>query len=189
MSERIMTPEMRLALTADVVWPIIFVYASFPDIEVRLWSGNGIFSWGGETWFGVGALIAVEDISESIDSGQRGVAVKFSGIPSEFFIAAGLGNYQNRPAKIWLGALRPKFELAMDPQLLFSGFMDSDHVMDNGSTVIITIFAESRLNDQLRARVFRYSHEDQQMLYPEADDKGLEFVAALQDVALKWGTK
>jgi hypothetical protein len=184
-----MTAEMRAAVVAPVVRPIVFVYASFPDVEVRFWSGLGELQWAGETWLGTGSLLAIEDIAESTDSSQKGVAVRLSGVPSELFDATSLGNYQNRPAKIWFAALNEAFELIIEPYLYFSGVLDSDNVEDNATEVIITIFAESRLSDHLRARVFRYTHEDQQTLYPEADDRGLEFVAALQDAQLKWGTK
>jgi len=187
MDERNMSAEMRAAVTADVVRPVLFIYASFPDVEFRIWSGLGALEWEGETWLGPGSLLAIEDITESTDSAQKGFSAKLSGVPSEIFNATSLGNYQNRPAKIWLGALNAAMELVMEPYLFFSGVLDSDSVVDDGSLVSITIFAESRLSDHLHSKVFRYSHEDQQTLYPSDGDKGLEFVAALQDAQLNWG--
>lgn len=190
MSERNLSPAVRAAVIAPTVRPALFFYASFPDVEFRIWSGLGSILWEEEVWAGAGSLVAVEDISESIDSGQKGVSVRLSGVPSEIFDAASLGDYQNRPVKIWLAVFDLEaFNMIADPYLFFSGVLDSDSVEDNGVSVIITMFAESQLSDHLRARVFRYSHEDQQTLYPAAGDRGLEFVAALQDVQLKWGSK
>lgn len=185
--ERNMSEEMRAAAVADVVRPILFFYADFPDGIARLWSGLGTIEWDGGTWLGFGSMIAISDIAESTDSAQKGVSVRFSGAPSDLFDRTTLGDYQNRPAKIWLGALDAEMAPVMEPFLFFSGVLDSDSVEDDGKTVTITIFAESRLSDHLKAKVFRYSHEDQQTLYPADDDKGLEFVAALQDSQLNWG--
>ena len=186
--ERNMSAAMREAVTGSVFRPILFVYASFPDIEVRLWSGLGSIEWDGHTWLGMGSILGVEDITETTDSASQGISLQLSGMPSSLFEAAALGNYQNRPAKVWLGALDESMQLIMEPYLFFSGVMDSDRVDENGETVTVTIFAESRLSDQLKSKVFRYSHEDQQTLYPLDNDKGLEFVAALQDSTLNWGT-
>jgi len=65
--------------------------------------------------------------------------------------------------------------------------MDHDTVSDDGQEVSVTIQLESPLSDQRKARAFRYTHEDQQTLYPTAGDKGLEFVAALQNIQIRWG--
>ncbi len=184
-----MSPEMRAAVVAPVVRPILFVYASFPDVEFRVWSGLGGLEWDGHLWVGAGSLLALEDITESTDSAQKGLAARLSGLPSDVYDATTLGNYQGRPAKVWLAALDENYRLIMEPYMWFSGVMDSDRLEDNGQTASMTIFAESRLSDHLRARVFRYSHEDQQTLFPSADDRGLEFVAVLQDSQLNWGKK
>ncbi len=190
MDERNMSVAMRSAVTADLVRPVLFFYADFPDGAVRLWSGLGLIHWDGYDWMGFGSMLAMEDITESTDSAQKGVSCKFSGVPSDMFDKTTLGNYQNRSAKIWLGALEvTTLAIVMDPYLFFHGLLDSDHIEDNGTSVAITLFAESRLSDHLHSKVFRYSHEDQQTLYPTANDKGLEFVAALQDAELHWGKK
>lgn len=179
---------MREAVTAPVVRPVLFVYADFPDATVRFWSGLGVIEWDGQTWYGAGSMLAIEDITETTDSAQNGLSAKLSGIPSSIFTSVSLGNYQNRAAAVWLGAMDEQAQLMMEPINFFRGVLDSDQIEDDGTNVVITISAESRLSDHLRARVFRYSHEDQQTLYPSANDLGLEFVAALQDAEIKWGT-
>jgi hypothetical protein len=45
--------------------------------------------------------------------------------------------------------------------------------------------AESRLIDLERSRERRYTSEDQKIDYP--NDKGLEFIADLQDKEIVWG--
>jgi hypothetical protein len=117
------------------------------------------------------------------------MALQLSGIASAIFDATQIGNYQGGRAAVWLAAFDEAMGLIADPYLLFEGTLDSDEISDNGQTVTITIFCEGPLADHLIARVWRYTHEDQKTLYPGTEDRGLEFVAALQDSELKWGSR
>ena len=187
MSERDIHADVKTALGENLVRPALLVYADFPDGPVRMWTGIGTLYAEGESWVGVGHLLAVEDITETTDSAQNGMAVRLSGIPSEIFSAITLGNYQNRRAEVMMIVFDRDYDAIGEPVMLFRGLMDSDSVKDTGQEVAVTISLESSMSDQLRPRVFRYTHEDQQTRYPDAGDKGLEFVAALQSLSLKWG--
>ena len=185
--ERPLDSEVRAAVAENVVRLAVLAYADFPSGPVRMWTGIGTLFVDGHDWQGVGSLLAIEDITETVDSAQNGMAVRLSGIPSEIFDAVTLGNYQNRRAEVSLVLFDEDYTVCGSPVPLFKGLMDSDTVKDSGSEVSVTIYLESALSDQLRPRVFRYTHEDQQTLYPGEDDKGLEFVAALQNLQLQWG--
>ena len=176
------------AIQQNVVRPALLCYANFPDGEIRIWSGFGTLYAAGQEWLGLGSMIAIEDITETADTAQNGMSVKLAGIPSDLFSAVILGNYQNRRAEVSLVVFDADGEIIGEPVTLFRGLMDSDTVRDTGREVSVTIHLESALSDQLRPRIFRYTHEDQQTKYPAAGDKGLEFVAALQNLQLKWGT-
>jgi hypothetical protein len=63
--------------------------------------------------------------------------------------------------------------------------MDVMGIEDSGDTANINVTAESRLIDLERSRERRYTSEDQKINYP--NDKGLEFIADLQDKELVWG--
>ena len=56
---------------------------------------------------------------------------------------------------------------------------------DGGQTCTISVSAESRLIDLDRTRERRYTSEDQKIDFP--NDKGLEFIADLQDKEIIWG--
>lgn len=185
--ERPLHAAVKTAMAADTVYPALLFYADFPGGAVRMWTGIGPLAVMGETWTGLGDLIGVEDVTESTDSAAQSLAVRLSGIPSTVFNPVMLGNYQNRRAEVWLCAMTADGAVIGDPYLLFSGLMDSDSIRDTGTEVSVTITVESAMSDQLKPRVFRYTHEDQQTLYPAANDKGFEFVAALQNVELRWG--
>ena len=187
MSERILDPDTTAALGEGVVRLAVLAYADFPSGPVRIWSGIGTLYADGHEWAGVGGLLSIEDVTETVDSAQSGMAVKLSGMPSALFTSVTLGDYQNRRASVMLAVFDPAGDLIGSLVYLFRGLMDSDAVRDDGSEVSVTMTLESALSDQLRPRVYRYTHEDQQTLYPDEEDKGLEFVAALQSLQLNWG--
>ena len=63
--------------------------------------------------------------------------------------------------------------------------MDLMSIDDSGDTANINVTAESRLIDLDRTRERRYTSEDQKIDFP--NDKGLEFIADLQDKEIVWG--
>ena len=64
--------------------------------------------------------------------------------------------------------------------------MDVMTIEDAGDTANISLSAESRLIDLERARVRRYTNNDQQNQF--AGDTSLRFVADLQDKEIAWGS-
>ena len=63
--------------------------------------------------------------------------------------------------------------------------MDTMVIADEAETASLSITLENRLVDFERARVRRYTSEDQKIDFP--NDKGLEFVADLQEKEILWG--
>lgn len=187
MNERDLTDEMKAAVAAPIVRPAFFYYADFPDGILRMWSGVGNIEWDGETWLGCGNLLSIEEVTETTDSAQHGLRARFSGIPSEIVDPVLIKGYVGREAKFWLVAFDENDAVISEPYLMFSGKMDSDSIIDDGSTVTVTIEIQGELSDHLKARVSRYTHEDQQTRYPDAGDEGFEFVAALQTANIEWG--
>jgi len=61
-------------------------------------------------------------------------------------------------------------------------------VNDDGQEATIIMTAENKLVDFRRPRETRYTHEEQQNLYPVSPfDLGLEFVNAIQEKQIYWG--
>ena len=63
--------------------------------------------------------------------------------------------------------------------------MDVMNISESGDSAQITINGESRLIDLDVPRVRRYTSEDQKIDFP--NDKGLEYIADLQDKEIVWG--
>ena len=69
------------------------------------------------------------------------------------------------------------------PVIVFRGRMDQMSVT-LGDAASVTVRLENRLADWDRARVRRYTDEDQKRLF--ATDKGFEFVTATVDKDIVW---
>lgn len=187
MSERELHSALKTAIAEKKVRPILLLSADFEDGPVRVWTGVGEFQWNDQTWQGLGSLLSVDAVQEQIDGSSQGLKVALSGLDSTFFSPVLLGDYQDRRGEIYFGALTETGAMVGEPYLLFAGKLDSDETEDDGETSTLTLSIESRLADLLRKRERRYTHQDQQALYPSGNDDGLKFVPALQNLELKWG--
>ncbi len=176
------------ALAAEVdgahIQPITLVQLEFDGGNVNLWTGMGDANFLGETFIGGGNLLSIEPIEETQDLRAVGARFTLTGIDPAFISTALNEDYRNRPARMWLGALDAAGVILADPFLIFEGRMDVMTPVLGRQFAAITLTAENRLIDLTRPRVRRYTPEDQNTDYPT--DKGLEFVAGLQDKQVKW---
>lgn len=167
--------------------PAIFVDLAWPSGTVRVWTGVGSFTWGGNEYIGVGTLGGVSPIPESSDGRANGITLTLSGIDSSL-ISTVLGqHYQGRSGKLWLGFLNSAGALISDPPYqLFAGKMDVCSIEEGGTTSTISISIENQMIVLQQASGRRITHEDQQIDYP--GDLGLEYIAAInQDRPINWG--
>lgn len=155
----------------------------FDGGSARLWSGIGDLSFGGETFTGSGTVMSVSPVEEDPEISAKGISVTLSGITSTILSYALNENYQGRSLKVYVGAIAD--DGTVSSYIAFSGFMDVMTILESGDTCTVTITAESRLVDLERARVHRYTSQNQRQLYP--NDSGLDYVSTLQDKEIEWG--
>ena len=183
MSSRTLTSGVTTEIAKSAVEPVIFVSMDFTS-TLYLWSGIGDKTWDGHTWQGTGYLGKISAIQETLDVTAKGISLELSGVPSSLISITLDEDYQGRDVIIWLGFMDNE-SIISDPVKIFSGRMDVMQINEQGETSTIIVSAESRLADLLKAREWRYTDEDQQILHP--GDKGLEFVNALQTKEIVWG--
>lgn len=182
---RDLNSPMTTAVDEQLVKPAILFQAEFSDGTVRMWTGVGDLSWDSQTWTGAGNFIQLGKIEETTDIKARGVSITLSGIPSSLISTALQSEYQGRFLTIWLMLFDKDTDaIVSDPVILFKGRMDTMEIDEGEETATIFLSAESRLIDFERKRNRRYTNEDQKIDYP--NDKGLEFVAAIQDKPIVW---
>lgn len=186
---RTLTSGMLAVTTADVVRPAYFVRMVFDSgespNELNLWSGIGDLTYGGNTYLGVGDLLSISDIKETSDISATGINVVLSGVKTSFIVIAKDHEYQGRALSVSLGAFDSVGALIADPVIVFSGFMDTMIISENGEYSTINVSVENKLIAFERSKVRRYTAEDQKIDHPT--DKGFEFVTAIVQKEIIWG--
>lgn len=186
MSRSLTTPAQD-AIVAKVFRAASIVQLDFDSGPVRFWGGIGPLPWNGNTFTGAGNLGNVSAVEETAETKATGLTFSLSGIPSEL-IAVALGeHYQGRACAMWIGLFDENWALIDDPVLAFSGRMDVMLVEDGGRTCTIQVTAENRLIDLDRPNETRYyTDQDQQAEY--SGDRFFEFVPAMQEAVVVWGS-
>ena len=150
----------------------------FDSGTLRLWTGIGDRTIGGNVYTGSGSLLSISGIEEASDLSARGATVSLSGIDSSLVSLAISEPYQNRVCKIYLGSGGDYFES-------FSGFMDTMTINDSGDSCEIAIAVESKLIVLERIVPLRYTQETQVQRYPTGTF--FSYVTSLADKSIIWG--
>jgi hypothetical protein len=185
MSERDLTPAVKSELDRANVQLGLLVEIIFDSGPLRLWSGSEDRTFFGNLFRGVGGFGGIDRVEETAgDIRASGIAFTLSGISVDQLSLALQEQFQGRVATVWLQMFDIDWA-PLDAAIKLNKYKCDYPVIDKGGdTFTITVYAESILADLERARVRRYTHEDQQMLYP--GDRGLEFVAAIQNKEVIW---
>jgi hypothetical protein len=167
MGERDLTAAIKAELSKDQVQIALFVEMIFDSGALRLWSGIGDRILNGNTFNGAGQFGKIDRIEESAgDIKAAGITLSLSGIPANLRALAEDEDCQGRPVNVWLGFFDSDWTLIANAVKLNGYLMDYPIIEEGGSTCTITVFCESILADLERPKVRRYTHEDQQDLYP-----------------------
>lgn len=182
---RPLTTNLKTAITADRVLPVIFVEASFATGFLRIWSGIGTKNWNALDWVGVGNLGTMSALPETTDVQAQSVTLSLSGIPNETLNDVLQEIRQGYPCRIWLGALDDSDNVIVDPYCVLAGRIDVGTIDERPDSSVVSITVESQLVDMQRLRDRRYTDQDQQFYFP--GDLGFAFVSAIQQWNGVWG--
>jgi hypothetical protein len=178
--------DFSTAVQLDEIHPIMLFKVNTSGGDVRVWSGIGDLTYDSETYIGTGTFGGVSATNERTDLTASGVTLSLSGIPSSL-VSTALGQVQQgRLCQVWMALLNTSTgALVDDPYELFAGFSDVTVLTEQGETSTISIQAENRLVDLERARIRRYTDEDQKSEH--SADIGFKFVPSLQDKVILFG--
>ena len=182
---RDITAALADALDAADLRPAILFEGVFPSGTVRIWTGAGPVEWDGKTWTGVGVLLGLGALEETSDVVASGTTVSLSGVPLDLVGLAIDEARQGQPGRIWLALLTKDRQIIADPVQAFTGRLDVPEIQEDVQSCRITISYESRLIDLNVPRNWRYTHENQQVLF--TGDLGFAHVTAIQDQEITWG--
>lgn len=177
---RTIPSALLTAITARECQPYLAFEALLDGGALRLWTGRGNRTIGGNIYTGAGALIGVGEMSEAIDLTAQSLTVTLSGLASGILATALAEPYQGRVANIYVGE-----RSTTDVMLAFSGYLDTMSPADDGTTSSLTVTIESKLVDLQRPRTRRYTKESQKALFP--GDTFFDWTADLADKQVPWG--
>jgi len=180
-----LTTALNNQFIASSLNPFIAVNLDFESDPVNAWVGNGIITFGGVDYFGLGNMLNITPIEETHEVKATTCTVNMSGIPADLISLALSSNYQGRTGTIYLGALDTNRAVVADPYVIFSGNMDVLTITESAENHIVSVQLESRLVTLERSKTRRFTKEDQQIEFP--DDLGLNNIAKLRDKKIEWG--
>ena len=205
---RDLSPNTISNISRDVVYPFFAVELEFDSPNtIRMWTGQGtLVLEDGTEWVGLGTLLDISSIEETSEMAVKGATLTLSGVPSEVLSLALREPYQGRVCNIYFGTFSEAGSLLQEGgsyillqdgskinlqtgeagfNQMFSGYMDQMNIGDDPDTCTIELNVENKLIDLERARVARYTDGYQKSIYP--NDRGLEFVAGMQNREVPWG--
>jgi hypothetical protein len=171
------------AVQTEVVSRTIAVALDFPSGFARYCGAPFDLVIDGATFLGVGALGGVSVVEEGIELRAYGLEVMLTGIPRDNVALALTEAYQGRRATVWEVPLDASNAPVADPAVVFRGRMDQMNV-SLGETASVTVRLENRMADWERARVRRYTDEEQRRDYPT--DAFFGFLSATVEKDLIW---
>jgi hypothetical protein len=178
---RDITAPVSNALDDAVITPFFAVDLDFDSGPLYVWSGYGDLVIGAKTYLGAGSLLNISSVTETTEMDAKGATLSMSGIPSSFLSVALQEPYQGRECLIYFGVTSSPSDYVE----VFSGELDQMNIEESGDTCVVSVTAENVLIKLERPVVRRFTNEDQKSRFP--NDRGLEFVAALQDKDILWG--
>lgn len=202
---RELAPLVKEELTKQVLEPFFTVELDFDSGPLYMWTGYGNLTIGGKTYIGAGQLLNISSVTETTEMEAKGATITVSGIPSGFLSVALQEPYQGRECRIFFAIVVNEELLQENGGLLlteagdiilteesgiklteiFSGELDQMNIEENADTAIVSVTAENVLIKLERPTIRRFTNEDQRSRFP--NDKGLEYVASLQDKEILWG--
>lgn len=180
---RTLTASVLSAIQSSTLRPVILYEGTWASGVARFWTGIGDLTWNSQTWTGLGNLVGITEIAETAETRVEGVELSLSGVPSSE-ISRALGSVQQgAPATLYFGVMGSDGTVSASTQ--FIGRMDTVRIVEDGTNATISVRYLSRLADMRKANARRYDDADLQAEY--TGDKGLEFVASIQDVSIVFG--
>lgn len=168
-------------LQQPVVQPYFAVEMLFDSGAVRIWSGLGNRTIGGNVYTGTGNLMMIDGLNEVSDIAAKTATVTLSGLDSATIALALAEPYQRRQATIIMGLV----DVPADFMIVFAGYMNTMDISDDADSATITLSIDSKLIDLEKATNLRYTQQAQEAQYP--GDTFFSYVAGMVDREFTWG--
>lgn len=174
LQEEIEKPELR---------PFLGLHIDLPD-PVYAVTGNASIFYAGEEWSAIGGLGTIDTIGEGTDGSATGVKASLYQVPSEFRDDIADQAVRGCLYELYVGALDPSYTDVIGFKNIWKGRLDTYEIVDAGDTITVTAGGESRMRDQRRPAIKRFTDWWQRRKYP--DDVAFQYVSRMVEVPILW---
>ena len=175
-------------LTSGSLRPFYAIKMNFTSGTLLLATTYADLVIGGNTYLGSGNILSVAPITETSDTRASGLEISLNGLDTSILSAGLTEDTQGMVVEVYFGVLTTtdNADVIVDtPYQIFSGFIDSMVLQENGETSNLKFMIENKLITLEIPTDRRYTDQDQDNFYP--GDKGCNFVTSLQDKSVAWG--
>jgi hypothetical protein len=180
---RDLPPALAAEIAAPELRPFLGLHIDLPD-PVRAVTGNATIRYASEEWTAIGGIGSIDTIGEGTDGSATGVKATLYQVPSEFRDDVADQAVRGCLYELYVGALAPDYQDVVGFKLIWKGRLDSYDITDAGDTLSVSAGGESRMRDQRRPAIKRFTDWWQQRRYP--GDRAFEYVARMTEVPILW---
>lgn len=180
---RDLDPNLQAEIEKPELRPFLGVHIDLPD-PVFAVTGNATITYGGETWTAIGGIGQIDTIGEATDGSAVGAKSTLYQIPSEFRDDIADQAVRGCLYELYVGALDPSYREVIGFKNIWKGRLDTYEIVDAGDTITVTAGGESRMRDQRRPAIKRFTDWWQQRRYP--GDRAFEYVSRMVEVPIMW---
>ena len=182
---RTFTAGQKAVLSSNNAKIINFVELDFTTGTVYVHDGIGTYTWGGNSWLGVGNLGSISSIQEGSEVSPYSLTLTLSALDSTMSGQALQEDYYMNDVTIYMGVLSEDDLLIDTPVQVWAGFMDVMTITagaSGGDT--ISLVCESELAKFDRSSNLKYTHANQQK--KDSSDFFFEFLKDIEGIKIKW---
>ncbi|WP_298808900.1 hypothetical protein [uncultured Sphingomonas sp.] len=174
LADEVAKPELR---------PFLGVHIDLPD-PVFAVTGNASIRFNDETWTAIGGIGQIDTIGEATDGAATGVKASLFAVPAEFRDDVADQAVRGCLYELYVGALSENYRDVLGFKCIWKGRLDGYDITDAGDTITVTASGESRMRDQRRPTIKRFTDWWQQRRHP--GDRFFEYVSRMTEVPILW---